>query len=614
MVSEVKVEKSEGGQKVIQSSRQADVVLTQIIGASLAGIVCEMQNSLFRTGFSTIIRESHDASCALLNPKGEVMAQHVVLPLHMGAFPACTQAVLKSYPSQEISDGDGFLINHPYFGGSAHAPDIAVITPAFFRGQLVAFCGTIAHKSDLGGPVPGSCSATATEIFNEGLHLPAVRFVHRGEPIQEVLAIIGANSRTPDLVLGDIRGQLGTDQLGERRFGELLEKYGLENVLDSVEELCRITERKIRQAFSGWKDGIYEAERFVDDDGVDVGKAIRIHVQVIKEGDRVLFDFTMSADQAKGPANIRPPLVRAACAYSLIALIDPYLPVNEGLLRAIEFKVREGSVLNPRFPAPMNTYNPTVHALIDAIFAALSGTVPDRKRGDGCGSRSITIGGQIESGGKGYIQYELFGGGGGARSGRDGDSGTMVNQSNGRIAPVEIIEPEFPIRLRRFDLVKDSGGAGQYRGGLGILREYLIIHEGTLSLRSSKHLIPPAGIQGGRPGRPGIVFVNPGTAEEKQLPTRCVYPLKKEDVLRVETPGGGGLGDPLTRDPVRVLQDVEEGNVSLDKAAEDYGVVIHRLEEGYEIDALATETLRRRKQSLRGDKNEPGKEASNELP
>lgn len=580
-----------------QPKQQTDPVLTQIVGASLAGIVREMQNSLFRTGFSTIIRESHDASCALMNPRGQVIVQHVVLPLHMGAFPACTQAILKVYAPEEISEGDGFLINHPYHGGSAHAPDIAVITPAFFRGELVGFCGSIAHKSDLGGPVPGSCSGKAREIFNEGLHLPAVRFVRRGEPSREVQAIIAGNSRTPELVLGDIRGQLGTDRLGERRLAELLEKYGLEKVLLSVEELFRIAEQKVRQAVSRWKDGVYAAQRFVDDDGVELGKAIRIHVRIVKEGDRILFDFSRSADQAQGPANIRPPLVRASCAYCLIALIDPHLPVNEGLLRTIEFEAREGSVLNPRFPAPMNTYNPTVHALIDAVFEALSGTVPDRKRADGCGSRSIITGGNITGSGKGYIQYELFGGGGGARSGKDGDSGTMVNQSNGRIASVEVIESEFPVRLLRYDLIPDSGGAGCYRGGLGIRREYLILKETRLALRSSKHLIPPAGIEEGKPGRPGALLVNPGTAGEVRLPTRCEHPLQEGEVVRLETPGGGGLGDPLTRDPARVLEDVEDGNVSLEKAAEDYGVVLRPLENGYKLDVSATEARRREKRS-----------------
>ncbi|MBI4526830.1 MAG: hydantoinase B/oxoprolinase family protein, partial [Deltaproteobacteria bacterium] len=273
-------------------------------------------------------------------------------------------------------------------------------------------------------------------------------------------------------------------------------------------------------------------------------------------------------------------------------LIDPQLPVNEGLLRVIDFKVRDGSLLNPRYPAPLNTYNPAVSAMIDAVFEALSETVPDRKRADGCGSGSITLGGRKPGSDKSYIQYELFGGGGGGRSGKDGDSGTSVNHLNSKIAPVEIIESEFPVRLLRYDLINESGGAGCYRGGLGILREYLILGDAKLMLRSSKHLIPPSGIDGGKPGRPGMVLVNSGTNREETLPTRCEHFLEQGDILRIERPGGGGFGDPFERDPGKILQDIEDGYVSLEGAARDYGVVVRRLGNGFELDAPGTEALR----------------------
>src|SRR6201988_546513 len=203
----------------------ADRVDLEGVRASLSGIVQEMQNSLFRTGFSTIVRESQDASCALMNAKGEVVAQHVVLPLHIGAFPACCGAIIAEF-GDTIAEGDAFLINHPYQGGSPHAPDMCVISPVFCDGALFGFCGSIAHKSDIGGPVPGSCSGQARETFNEGLHLPAVRYQRGFKPIADIDRIIGANSRTPELVLGDIRGQLGADRLGERRLNELAAKYG----------------------------------------------------------------------------------------------------------------------------------------------------------------------------------------------------------------------------------------------------------------------------------------------------------------------------------------------------------------------------------------------------
>ena len=231
----------------------------EIIKASLSGIVQEMQNSLFRTGFSTIVRESQDASCAILDTNADVIAQHVVLPLHMGAFPACCGAVIKAYGG-DIVEGDAYLINHPYEGGSPHAPDMAVITPIFVAGELIGFCGSIAHKSDIGGPVPGSCSGQAKEIFNEGLHLPAVRYFRGGQRNVEIERIIAANSRTPELVLGDIRGQLGASRLGEQRVAELVGKFGKANALASFQRLLDLAEKKMRTAISEWVDGRFEAE------------------------------------------------------------------------------------------------------------------------------------------------------------------------------------------------------------------------------------------------------------------------------------------------------------------------------------------------------------------
>jgi N-methylhydantoinase B len=567
------------------------VIELEIIKSSLSGIVQEMQNSLFRTGYSTIVRESQDASCAIMDADAQVIAQHVVLPLHMGAFPACCGAVLNAY--RDIAEGDAFLINHPYEGGSPHAPDMAVITPIFHGNHLIGFCGSIAHKSDIGGPVPGSCSGQARETFNEGLHLPAVRYVRRGVANNEIERIIGANSRTPELVLGDIRGQIGACRLGQQRIGELLRKFGAENALRAFARLLDLSEQKMRAAIAEWADGRCEAERFIDDDGIELNRPVRIHVTVEKRANAITLDFSGSADQTKGPANVRPPLVKAAAGYVLISLVDPLIFINSGILRSFEVKTREGSVLNPRFPAPVNTYNATVHAMVEALFAALSQSVPARARADGCGSRSIIIGGRTTSAGKSYVQYEIVGGGAGGRANRDGASGTTVNQSNAKIAPVEIIESEFPTRVQRFELIRDSGGAGKFRGGLGIVREYVNLAEARFSIRSSKHVIPPQGVSGGKHGRTGDIIINPGTPEEKRLPTRYAdYPLKAGDIFRLETPGGGGLGDPFGRDPESVLDDVIQGYVSPEQAAAEYGVSVLRSARDWVIDLEGTAHLR----------------------
>src|SRR3989337_2912294 len=331
-----------------------DPITLQVIQARLAGIVQEMQNSLFRTGFSTIIRESQDASCAILNCNGEVVAQHVVLPLHMGAFPACAQGVLKTYSPCEIQEGDAFITNHPYLGGSPHAPDMAVLTPIFYRGEWVGFAASMAHKSDIGGPVPGSCWSQAREIFQEGLHLPPVKYVHAYQTSKDPEAGLGCNSRTPELVVGDLRGQVGAARLGERRFQEMMERYGKETILSSFEQLFALTEAKVRAEIASWPDGAGEGERFVDSDGSDLDVPVRLHVRMEKKGQDLLFDFTGCAEQTKGPANIRPTIVRAACCYLLTCLVDPALAINYGLAKTIEIKVRDGSVVNPYFSTPLN--------------------------------------------------------------------------------------------------------------------------------------------------------------------------------------------------------------------------------------------------------------------
>jgi N-methylhydantoinase B len=350
----------------------------------------------------------------------------------------------------------------------------------------------------------------------------------------------------------------------------------------------------MRAAIREWRDGRYEAERFVDDDGVELNKPVRIHVVVEKRGDSISFDFSGSADQTRGPANVRPPLVRAAIGYCLISLVDPHIFINSGIMHAFDVTLREGSVVCPRFPAPVNTYNPTVHALVEAVFAALVNIVPSRARADGCGSRSIILGGRSTSAGKSYVQYEILGGGAGARSSKDGASGTSVNQSNAKIASIEIVESEFPTRVLRFELIPDSGGAGKYRGGLGIRREYLNLADARFSIRSTKHVIAPHGAAAGGDGRTGDIIVNPGRDGEKRLPTRYAdYPLAGGDMFRLDTPGGGGFGSALEREPADVLRDVEEGYVTPERAEKDYGVVLARNGKTWLIDAAATDALRK---------------------
>ncbi len=571
-----------------------DPITLQVIQARLAGIVQEMQNSLFRTGYSTIIRESQDASCALLNTKGEVVAQHVVLPLHMGAFPACAEAILKAFPPSQICQGDAFIINHPYLGGSPHAPDMGVLTPIFHRGDWVGFAADMAHKSDIGGTVPGSGSGNAREIYQEGLHLPPVKYMSRLKPVKEIEALIAANSRTSALVIGDLRGQVGAARVGERRMAELMERYGKTTVLDCTELLSDYTENRVRQAISCWPDGESEGETFVDHDGIDLTQPIHVHVKVIKRGDRIHFDFNASSDQTQGPANIRPPLVRAACVYCLVALVDRFLPINQGLARVIDASFRQGSVVDPRFPAAVNTYMPTALAVAEAVLRALAPFVPDKRIAGGSGSAALVLGGRDNQNDRAFVHYEIFSGGTGARSGKDGVSATAFHLSNCKTAPIEIIESEFPTRVERFEMIADSGGAGEWRGGLGFVRDYRILGDDVrFSMRTDKHAVEPFGTDQGLPGRTGACLVNPAAGAEKRLPSRFGdHRLQRSDIVRVERPGGGGLGNPRRRPTEKVVEDVRQGYVSTERAESDYGVKLRLADGKPVVDEAATVILR----------------------
>lgn len=548
-----------------------DPITSQVIQNRLSGIVQEMQNNIFRTGYSTIVRESQDASCMILDSDGEVVGEHVVLPLHIAALPEVVKAVKKVY-SGRIFPGDAFITNHPYVSGVTHSIDMAVVIPVFIGETLAAYCASIAHKSDLGGMVPGTGSGNARELFQEGIQYPPVKFMDQGKVVEEVEAILRANSRTPDVIMGDIRGQVGTGRLGEERLKEMVSRYGLEIVLETFSDLQSKVERRVRNVISSWNDGIFEAETWVDNDGIQLDLPIKYHVKIEKSGDRILFDFTESASQTLGPLNVRPPLVRGCCYYAMVAMIDPELPNNGGLARVVETKFRRGSVLDPIYPAPTNTYMASATAVTEAVLQAMNGLVPEKKVAGMGGVGGMVIGGQRKDGSS-YVQYELIGAAYGARTGKDGVSGVSVLLDNAKTAPIEVLESEFPVRVRRFELITDSGGAGRYRGGLAVRREYEILApKAQLTLRGGKHTEPAFGVDDGMPGRLGACIINPNSEEVRSLPSRFGgVELTEGDILRIEKAGGGGLGSPGERTWERLLGDVLDGYVSFQSAVSDYG-------------------------------------------
>jgi N-methylhydantoinase B len=577
----------------MNAEQRVDAITVEVIGQSLAGIVQEMQNSLFCTGYSTIIRESRDASCAILDPAGRVLSQFTVLPLHLGAFPACVEALLDFYPADELRDGDAYVVNHPYFGGSPHAPDMAVLAPIVVDGRLFGFSASIAHKSDIGGMVPGSSSGQAREIFHEGIMVPPVLFYRDGEIVREVETILRANSRTPDLVLGDLRGQIGATGLGAERIRELCGRHGTATVAVAGERLYRQTEERVRAAIEEWPDGTVEGAATLHSEGLEGGQPVWVRVAVTISGRDVTFDFSRSDDQVNGPYNIRPPLVRAVCSYALKCLIDPELPSNQGLSLAADIVVRPGSVLSPRIPAPVNTYMPIANVVAEAVFDALGGVLPRARIAECSRGVSGTLSHIVPDLPYPLVQYELPAGAVGARADKDGVSASKAHVANGTITPVEILESEFPVEVARFELVPDSGGAGRFRGGLSYVREYRMVGNGQFSARGGHLRTPPRGRAGGEPGGSGATVVNPGTPGEYRVrASDGNVRLHRGDVLRREMTGAGGYGDPLTREVARVLDDVRDGYVSPEAARGSYGVVVHRDGHTWAVDRAATEQLR----------------------
>lgn len=531
-----------------------------------------MQDNIFRTGYSTIVRESEDASCLLLDADGGVVGEHVIVPLHLACLPEAVRAIRRTF-REDIRPGDAFITNDPYLGAVPHSVDMAVVSPVFVDGRIVAFAGSIAHKSDLGGVVPGTGYAAARELFQEGIIYPPVRLFAGGVPVRDVVSIVRANSRTPDLVIGDLMGQVGVARLGERRLGEAIERYGIETIESAFAMVQDVTERRVRAGLSNWPDGICEGESFVENDGVELDRRIRYHVRAEKSGERLVLDFSETDDQAVGPINILPSTARGAVSYALLGVLDPTLPNNGGLARVVETRFRAGSVLSPRYPAPCNTYMNSALAVVEAVLEALSGFVPVlRHAANGGGGASIIAGKRGD--GTPFVQYELICSAHGGLAVRDGASGSHAFIYGGKTAPVEIIESEYPVRMQRFELIVDSGGPGRFRGGLAPRRSYEILtDDAQWTLRGGRHAVAPMGTENGRDGRRGSATVNAGTPQASSHPGRFSgVKLRYGDQVTLDKAGGGGFGDPHKRPFEAVLEDVLDGYVSRIAAIGDYGV------------------------------------------
>ncbi len=556
-------------------TRTLDPITLEIIIARLQELVTTMEHLLFHSGYSTILRESHDGSCALCAPDG-LCVEGSGGPLHLYSYYYTVRSVLDRYPLDAMRDGDCFISNDPYLGGTLHVPDVIIVTPIFVDGAIIGFSVSHAHKPDLGGLVPGSSGAGSREIFHEGLILPAVKFWTKDGVIPEVLEIIKHNCRIPEIIEGDLRAQVGCTLVGAEQVKALCAEYGAETIKAAFPAIMALSEKRLRDGIAAWPDGESEAEAMVDHDGVDLDKPLRIHVKVTKQGSDITFDYSATADQVKGPTNLRPQASHVAAVMALVTMLDPTIPFNDGLRRPIDFINPEGKITNPRWPAPVNSYFGLANVLYNVCNSALAKFNPARAIAPpGLGIGAIAIGYDENRTGRKAVQYELFPVGQGAKAEHDGSSGTVGFLNVTPNTPIEVIETEFPVRVRRYEWVEDSAGIGLHRGGMGNRKEYELLGNATTTFRLGHQFKYGGwGILGGGGPAPLRGTINTGTNRERALKPLETVRMESGDTFVVEMPGGGGLGNPRERAADAVLDDVLNGYVSLVAAERDYGVAI----------------------------------------
>jgi len=570
------------------ASEVIDVITVEVIGNNLQMISEEMGAVLVKAAYSTNIKERRDCSAALLDARGETLAQAEHIPLHLGSMLGIVRQTLKNYRPEEIRPGDMFIANDTYVAGGTHLPDITVAAPFFYEEELLAFASNIGHHAEV-----GEVRATAQDAYDEGIRIPSVKIFREGTLDRGVLDFILLNCRLPRERLGDFRAQFSAAQLGIRRLTELCRKYGKEVFKASVARLFDYAESKIRRGIEQIPDGRYEFNDSMDDDGVK-DEPILITVAVEVEGDTIRCDFSGSARQVEGPINMPKSATLSSVYYTIKAVIDPDIEANGGYYRAIEVITEPGSILNPNPPAPVGGRSDTAQRVVDVILGALAQVIPKRVTAACHGTiAGYGVHGFDSRTGELYTYPEIIGGGFGARCNKDGPDGIQVHMTNTSNLPVECLEDEYPIILERYELIKNSGGAGKFRGGLGIRRQFRLLEkDGWFTSKGDRFRFAPWGLAGGLEGGKGRLVLNHGTEREKHFRSKNYYvPMTENDVLMMETPGGGGYGVPCDRDPARVIQDLVEGKIGPEEARNTYLVVWDP--ETWEIDFTATETLRR---------------------
>jgi N-methylhydantoinase B len=584
------------------SAPEVDPITLGLIRNYLSSIADEMANTVIRTAYSTIVRDCMDFSTALCDRNGRMIAQGLTIPFQLGSIPFALGATLSKYQGR-INPGDVFIMNDPFEGG-IHLPDIFLFRPIFYREELIGFSAAVSHHLDIGGRVPGSSACDNTEIFQEGLRIPPLKLYDRGEPSESIFHILEKNVRVPVMTLGDLRSNLAACKSGEKGMLRLAETYGLETLELYYAKLLDYTETMVRSEIRKWQNGEYSFTDYLDDDGVDPDP-IAIKVKMIVEDDSITIDFTGTSPQVRGGINCPLPFTTSCCGYALRSVMRTDIPNTSGLFRPIRVIAPEGSILNPVMPAASSMRGVVGFRLADALFGALAQVAPRAVPAAGEGGNSLIIIGGYNKSRCPFIMFDLVGGTWGARPDKDGNDGLTNPASVIANIPAELMELEYPVRLEQYALTRDSGGAGKYRGGLAVVRDWRFLGDqsANLTIRSDRRDFPPYGLFGGGKGAPSRNIVNPGTPAERVLKTKVTDTLRPGDVIRHVQPGGGGWGDPLERDPAAVLRDVINDKVSSAKAEELYGVVIDTARS--QVDKATTERKRSAMRSNPGGHLQP---------
>ena len=543
-----------------------DPVTVEVVRNKLDGIANEMELTLLKSSFSPIVKEGLDASASLFTLQGETLAQAVAIPIHLATLIPCIARILAEFPLESMREGDIYCMNDPYLGGT-HLPDIAVVMPVFARGRPLAFSATMTHHQDVGGMAPGSVPTNATEVFQEGIRLPALKLREGDRFNDTLLKILRRNVRIPDTFEGDLMAQVAACTVGARRLSALAETYGDNHLTSIFSELLDRSETMTREALRAIPAGTYRAVDFLDNDGIELDKRIRIEVAVTVGDGAMSVDFAGSSPQVRGPFNVVPSGSLAAACYVVRAITDPTIPTNGGCFRPITLHLPEGSIVNPTEPAPVNSRTATIKRVSGTILAAFAQAVPDRVPADSGGELLVLAFGGARPDGTRYVTGELVAGGSGASSAKDGVDVIETDATNCMNLPAEALELDAPIRVHRVALRRDSGGAGAQRGGLGIIREYEILHgEVRFTHRGERHFIAPKGRAGGRDGAMARTIIHRAEGGEETVPSKIVTTLRAGDRVVFETAGGGGYGDPARRDPEQVGLDLADGKISAEGA------------------------------------------------